>query len=152
MIDYIIERKDDTSIRQDAYEVRMRQNNEYRRAELQVDHGTEPGPVVVAQIDALWESGVLVNGEWFIAAQQRQIVPLYKAVQLAVQGTLMAAADLDAMNAAGAGVLASNDAVGAQWAAYRDTLIAANGGDLTAFELHMAMCMFTVIGRQAGGG
>jgi hypothetical protein len=151
-IEYIITRIGDTSIRADSYEVRMRQDAAYRRAVVQVPEGASPAATVATGIETLWDGGETVTGEWFVAAQQRQALPVYVAAQMAMHATLMTTADMDAMNVAGAGALAASDAVLAGWIAYRDVLKASKGGDLTPFELHMAMVMYTLVGRQAAGG
>lgn len=151
-MEYIVEFKGNNSIRTAAYEVRMREGTVYKRAEMVIAQGENPQAAAQAQIDSLWANGEVVSGEWFIASQQRALLPLYKGAQMAAQQTLMVAGELNAMNAAAAQVLAGHDAILAGWTAYREALEAANGGGLTPLELHLAMMLYTVIGRQAGGG
>lgn len=148
-IEFVIQKIGDNGLRTSSYDVRMRQNAAYRRAELVIGRDENPQAVAAAQVDALWERGEAINAEWFVAAQQRQLAPVYKMIQMAVQQMMLTTGDLNAMNAAGAQVIASNDVVAAMWLAYRTAL--AQGGVLSALELHHAMMTFAVVGRQAAG-
>jgi len=146
-IEFVVVAIGDNSIRTSLYDVRMRENQTYRRAELVIPQGNDPTAAAAAAIDALWANGTSISAAWYVGARERQYRDYYKGVQLAVQGTMAAGGTLAQMNAAGLAALGTNDTKLAEWNGYK----AAVGAD-TEWNIHQAMMLFCLIGRQAGGG
>ena len=146
-IDYIVRKIQDNGLETSAYDVRMKQNGEYKRAELIVARGADANQIAGERIATLWAGGETVSAAWFVAARERSYIDYYKGVQLAVQGTLAAGGTLAQMNAAGLAALGADDSKLAEWNGYKTAV-----GATSELEIHNAMMLFTIIGRQAAGG
>ena len=146
-IQFVVKKIQDNGLTTSAYDVRMRDGGEYRRAEMVIGRDEDANAAAADRIDALWSAGDTVGAAWFVAAREGAYADYYKGVQLAVQGALSAGGNLAAMNAAGLAVLATDDDKLAEWQAYKSAC-----GAESDLQIHTAMMLFAVIGRQAGGG
>jgi hypothetical protein len=146
-IEFVVVAIGDNSIRTSLYDVRMRENQTYKRAELAIPKGDDPTAAAAAAIDSLWANGTTISAAAYVGARERQYLDYYKGVQLAAQGALSLGGTLAQINAAGLAALGSNDAKIAEWQAYKAAV-----GATTEWDIHVAMMLFCLIGRQAGGG